>query len=300
MTTAFVLSGGGSLGAVQVGMLQALTERDIHPDMLIGTSAGAINAAYIAGHGTGPEALEQLATVWKSLRRRDVFPFDPLRHLLAVAGSRPALCSESNLRRLIAAHVLFRNLEDAPIPLHIVTTDLLSGQEVLLSTGDAISAVLASATIPGVLPPVRREDLTLVDGGVANNAAVSQAVALGADEVYVLPTGFACALQTPPTSAIGAALQALTLLIEQRLVIDVARFAGDAQLKVLPPLCPLAISSADFSRAAELIDRARISTGQWLDTGGTALPAPERFLSLHHDRADHAGCQHAREHAATS
>src|SRR5439155_19201555 len=88
VTTAFVLSGGGSLGAVQVGMLQALGERDVRPDLVIGTSAGAINAAYVAGHGTGPNSLEVLANTWRGLRRQSVFPFDPLRHLLALAGSR--------------------------------------------------------------------------------------------------------------------------------------------------------------------------------------------------------------------
>src|SRR6202011_240694 len=108
-----------------------------------------------------------------------------LRHLLALAGSRPSLCSDRNLRRLVEDHLPYRNLEDAAIPLHIVTTNLLSGQEVLLSTGDAASAVLASAAIPGVLPAVEREGLTLVDGGVADNAALSQAVALGAEEVYL-------------------------------------------------------------------------------------------------------------------
>jgi NTE family protein len=251
---------------------------------LIGTSAGAINAAYVAGRGTGRKALDELAATWRGLRRRDVFPLDPLRHLLAITGSRPSLCSSGNLRRLIEAHLVYANLEDAAIPLHIVTTDLLSGHEVLLSTGDAVSAVLASATIPGVLPAVQREGLTLVDGGVANNAALSQAVALGADEIYVLPAGFSCALQQPPATALGAAVQALSLLIEQRLVIDVSRFGGDAVLKVIPPLCPLAVSSADFSHAGELIARAHAATSDWLDSGGPALPAPERFLSLHHDQ----------------
>lgn len=300
MTTAFVLSGGGSLGAVQVGMLQALSERDVHPDLLIGTSAGAINAAYVAGHGTGRRALQDLGAIWRGLRRHDVFPVDPLRHLLALVGSRPALCSDSNLRRLIESHLPYHNLQDATIPLHIVATDLLSGREVLLSTGDAVSAVLASATIPGVLPAVSRDGLTLVDGGVANNAALSQAVALGADEVYVLPAGFACALQRAPASALGAAVQALTLLIEQRLVIDVAQFAGNAQLKVLPPLCPLAVSSVDFSHAAELIERAHAATGDWLDSGGPALPAPERFLSLHHDGDEGHTCNHVAEKAPAS
>lgn len=288
MTTAFVLSGGGSLGSVQVGMLQALADRDLRPDLLIGTSAGAINAAYVAGHGMSRSALDDLAAVWKSLRRHDVFPFDPVRHLLAVTGLRSSLCSEQNLRRLIAAHLAYDNLEDATIPVHVVSTNLLSGEEVLLSTGDAASAVLASAAIPGVFPAVQREGLTLVDGGVANNAALSQAVALGADEVYVLPAGFACALPGPPSTALAVVVQALTLLIEQRLISDVARFAEHTRVKVLPPLCPLTVSATDFGHAADLIDRARASTGEWLDTGGPALPAQERFLSLHHHgSADH-------------
>jgi NTE family protein len=286
MTTAFVLSGGGSLGAVQIGMLQALAERDVRPDLLIGTSAGAVNAAYVAGHGTGRLALDGLADTWRGLRRQDVFPFDPLRHLLALAGSRDSLCSNRNLRRLIDTYLPYRDLEDAAIPVHIVTTNLLSGEEVLLSTGDAASAVLASAAIPGVLPAVEREGLTLVDGGVADNAALSQAVALGADEIYVLPTGFACALEQPPRGAVAAAVQALTFLIEQRLVMEVAQLAGHAQIKVLPPLCPLAVSSADFSKAGELIDRAHGAAGRWIDSGGPSLPAPERFLSLHHHRPD--------------
>lgn len=282
MTTAFVLSGGGSLGSVQVGMLQALSERGVQPDLLVGTSAGAINAAYVAGHGTGREALDDLAAVGRGLRRKEVFPLAPLRNLLALAGVRPSLCSNRNLGRILDAHVPFERLEDATIPLHVVTTNLLSGEEVLLSTGDAVSAVLASATIPGVFPAIEREGLVLVDGGVANNAAVSQAVALGADEVYVLPAGFACALAAPPRSALAAAVQALTLLIQQRLIADVAHYSRDAHIKVLPPLCPLAVPATDFGHAGELIDRSRQATRSWLDSGGPDLPEPERFLSLHH------------------
>ena len=281
MTTALVLSGGGSLGAVQVGMLQALADRGVEPDLLIGTSAGAINAAYVAGRGMDADALEELASIWRGLRRQDVFPFDPIQHVSAVAGLRPSLCSNRNLRRLIARHLSYERIEDAAVQLHVVTTDLLSGTEVLLSSGDAASAVLASASIPGVFPAVEREGLTLVDGGVANNAAVSQAVELGADVVYVLPAGFACALERAPRTALGAAVQALTLLIEQRLILDVARFAPEVDVRVLPPLCPLAVAATDFTHGSELIDRARESAGRWLESGGTDLPHPERFLSMH-------------------
>lgn len=282
MTTAFVLSGGGSLGAVQVAMLQALSERGVHPDLLVGTSAGALNAAYVAGHGTSRKSLDDLAAIWRSLRRQDVFPFEPLRHILAVAGARPSLCSHLALLHLIETHLPYARLEDASIPVHVVATDVLSGEGVLLSTGDAASAVLASAAIPAVFPAVDREGRSLVDGAIANNAAISQAVALGADRVYVLPTGYACALERAPSTALSAALHALTLLIEQRLILEVAHFADRVEMNVLPPLCPLSVSSLDFGQAELLIAQAKGATGRWLDQGRTDLPRPERFLSLHH------------------
>jgi NTE family protein len=288
MTTAFVLSGGGSLGAVQVGMLQALSARGVNPDFLVGTSAGAINAAYVAGHGNDPDSLDTLAKSWAQMRRRDVFRVSLSRQLLAVAGSRESMFSSLGLRRLISPHLTYGRLEDALIPVHVVTTDFLSGEEVLLSRGDAVSAVLASTAIPGLLPAVRRAGRVLVDGGLANNTAISQAVALGADRVFVLPTGVACALASAPVNPFASAVQALSFLTQQRLIHDVTAFAEHAQLHVLPPLCPLGVSPADFGHARELTERARQATDAWLDDGGDRLPRPERFLSLHHHSPDAA------------
>ena len=283
MTTAFVLSGGGSLGAVQVGMLAALAERgELHPDLLVGASAGALNAAFVATRGFSVDTVGDLARAWRRVRRQDVFPFAPHRHLLALAGARPALCSPDGLRRLLAANLDHRRIEDARIPLHVVTTDVLSGEEVVLAAGELAPAVLASASIPAVLPHVEIDGRVLFDGGVADNTPISQAVALGADRVVVLPAGVACALPRPPRSALGTAVHALTLLIEQRLALDVAAFHERVDLVVLPPLCPLAVSSADFRHADRLIDRAHVATGRWLDAGNHRLPHPERFLSLHH------------------
>jgi NTE family protein len=281
MTTAFVLSGGGSLGAVQVGMLQALAERGVTPDLLVGTSAGAINGAYLAGHRDGRESLERLAALWSGLRRHDVFPVNPVRHVLALAGARESIFSSDALSRLIGNHLRYRRLEDASIPVHVVATNLLSGEEVLLSTGDAITAGLASTAVPGLLPAVHRDGLVLVDGGLANNAAISQAVELGADCVYVLPAGVACALTDPPSSPFAAALHALSFLTQQRLIHDVTTYAERAELHVLPPLCPLGISPADFTHGQELIERARRATDSWLDDGNDRLRGGERFLSLH-------------------
>ena len=119
MTTAFVLSGGGSLGAVQVGLLQALAARGESPELLVGTSAGAINAAYLAGHGTSADSLATLAESWARLRRRDVFPIRPARHLLALNGARESMFSSDGLRHLIGNLLPYRHLQDAPIPAHV-------------------------------------------------------------------------------------------------------------------------------------------------------------------------------------
>ncbi len=286
MTTAFVLSGGGSLGAVQVGMLQALAQRNVTPDLLVGTSAGAVNAAFVAGRGTGPDALRDLANVWVGLRRRDVFPLRSIRELVARSGSRGALCSDHGLSRLITDNLTYSELQQAPIPVHLVATNLLSGVEVLLSHRDAASAVLASAAIPGVFAPVCRDGLILVDGGLADNTAISQAVAQGADRVFVLPTGYACALTEAPKRALAVAMQALDLLIAQRLITDANLYAERVELIVLPPLCPLSVSPIDFGQAGQLIERARTTAGKWLDATTHAVSGAE-LLSLHDHRAGH-------------
>jgi NTE family protein len=282
VTTAFVLSGGGSLGAVQVGMLQALTDHGIAPDVVIGASAGALNAAYVAGHGANSRSLDRLAGIWRRLRRQDVFPISPHRQLLAFAGARPSLCSADGLRRLIDDNLDLQRFEDASIPVHVVATDVLSGTEVVLSHGDLGTAVLASASIPAVLPPVSVDGRVLFDGGVANNTPISHAVALGAERVVVLPAGVSCAIASPPRSALAVAVHAISLLVAQRLVRDVAAYQDEVELVVLPPLCPLAVSSSDFRSAATLIERARTTTTGWLDAGNHRLPHPERFLGLHH------------------
>ena len=280
-TTAFVLAGGGSLGAVQVGMLQALSVHGIEPDLLVGTSAGAMNAAWVGAHGMSPDSLERLAEIWTRLKRREVFPLDVRVALRGVLGLTAAVIPDHRLRGLIASCAGIETLEESTIPVHLVTCDLVTGQPVLVSTGPVVDGVLASAALPGIFTPVRRDGRLLIDGGVADHTGVTAAIGLGAKRIYVLPTGTPCALVRPPTSAVGTALHALTLVIQQRLAHEIADHTADVTIKVLPPLCPLNVSAVDFSHAAELVARSRVAADEWIASGDIDLPAPERFLAAH-------------------
>jgi NTE family protein len=284
MTTAFVLSGGGSLAAVQVGMMQALSQRGIRPDMVVGTSAGAVNAAFVGAYGVDADALEDLASLWRRLRRSTVFPLRADRGLLAVLGVRDSLCSPEPLAQLLSDSLPYTRLEHAAIPVHVVATDVLTGRGVLLSHGDAVSALLASCAIPGVHPVVQRDGLALCDGALADVSGILRAVELGADRVYVLTAGTACALDAAPRHPLSAALHALTLLLQQRAVADTRAAAAGLDVRVIPPLCPLTVTASDFGHAAVLIRRARLASAEWLGSGSDQLPDPEQFLALHTHR----------------
>lgn len=266
MTTAFVLSGGAALGAVQVGMLQALEAAGVRPDLVVGTSVGAINAAWIAGDPAGAR-LDDLEALWVSIRRWQVFPSGPTG-LFGLLGRRSGLVDQRQLGRLISRHVTYDLLEDAGVPLHVVVTDVLTGRDVRLSRGPVIDAILASAAIPGVFAPVMIGGRAYMDGGVVNNAAISHAVAEGASTVYVLPTGWSCSLDRPPVGALGMALHGLAVLVQHRLADDVDHFRSIIDVRVVPPPCPIKVGPADFSHARELIDQGRASASAWLSHQG--------------------------------
>jgi NTE family protein len=210
--TAYVLAGGGSLGAIEVGMLRALTHFGVMPDFVVGSSVGAINAAYFAGQPT-TAGVAQLEAIWRELRRREVFPASPLGGFLALAGRRSHFIDPAPLAGLLGRHLPFQRLELARIPCHIVATDVLSGLEVRLSQGDAVASLLASTAVPALFPAVHWDGRYLMDGGVANHTPISAAIKLGARRIIVLPTGFPCAIERPPGTPVAMALHALTLLV---------------------------------------------------------------------------------------
>jgi NTE family protein len=259
---AFVLSGGGSLGAIQVGMLQALFEEGIRPDLLVGTSAGAVNAAWVAGHPHS-EGARELAAIWCGLRRKDIFPLSAWAGALGLFGRTNHVIANSGLRALIERHIPYERLEDASIPIHVVATDLKTGHAVVLSSGPAVPALLASTAIPGVFPPVTIGRRELVDGGVADLTPIAAAIAQGATQVYVLPIGYPW-LRQDRLNAVGMALQALARVVEQRLHTEIAAHTQSADIRLLPTIDGPAVSPADFSRTPELISRAYRATRRHL------------------------------------
>jgi NTE family protein len=216
-------------------MLEALFEKGVRPDLLVGTSVGAINAAFVASRSATVRTALELERVWRRLSRIDVFPANPVTAGLGFLGLRDHSVSAASLRRLLLGHLQLERLEDAVVPLHVVAADVLSGGEMLLSAGSAVDAVLASSALPGVFPSVAWESRLLIDGAVANNTPISHVVELGADRIIVLQAIGTEPLRRAPLGAIGAGMVAMSRALTRRLADDVGRYADAAELVILPP-----------------------------------------------------------------
>lgn len=264
--TAFVLAGGGSFGAIQVGMMHALVAHGVTADLVVGSSVGAMNGAYYAGAPT-LDGVKQLADIWRGLTRHDVFPIS-FRSFVGFLWRRDFLISHNGVRKLIDDHLPYKNLEQAKMPVHIVTTNIVTGETVVLSEGSAAEAIVASTAIPGAFAPVKYRDLFLADGAISSNTPINIAIEKGARRLIIMPTGFACAGHAPPSGAVATALHALTLLIARQMTTELEYLDAAVEYCVVPPLCPLVGSPYDFSRSDDHIARAVKSTEQWIADGG--------------------------------
>jgi NTE family protein len=277
--TALVLAGGGSLGAVQVGMLRALLESGVKPDMVVGSSVGAINGAYFAGEPT-LQGVSRLERLWCGLKRSDIFPWT-WRRLFSFIRGRGHLVTSDGLKDLLDRNLPYRDMRDAALPLHIVASDALTGNAVVLSRGPVTQAILASTAIPAAFEPVEIDGRLLCDGAIASNTPVTTAIALGARRLIVLPTGFACAPERAPSGAIASALHAITLLTASQLVAELERIREPTQYHILPTACPLGVTPFDFARTPELIEQAYRRTLNWIAEGGLDSNIIPAALRLH-------------------
>ncbi|PIB04050.1 patatin [Streptomyces sp. HG99] len=256
---AVVVGAGGVLGAAHVGVGYALEERGFVPDMIIGTSVGALNGAIAAAHPD--RAAPWLDHVWTRLRRREVYP-------LGYLSSRASIFTDRGLRRLIARAGLPSRIEQLAVPFTAVAMDLGTGAPALLDHGDLESALLASAAIPGMLPPVDREGRTLVDGGVIAYVPVLAALQSGAASVVVVSSGpesSPLSPVVPPRRAGAVAARAGLLLMHHQIERDLHEVSRHIPTVVLPTGIDAWPSPWDFGHSQRLISTASRTAGRFLD-----------------------------------
>ncbi|HEY3716223.1 MAG TPA: patatin-like phospholipase family protein [Jatrophihabitantaceae bacterium] len=257
---AFVFQGGGSLTAPQVGMLWAASEAGLMPDLVVGSSAGALNAVAFASDPS-PDGLDRLEALWVSLRRRDVAPFSLRTLLAAVTGKGDALVADAALRVLLESVAAARTLSETSIPAHVVATELATGQAVVLSDGETVPALLASCALPGLYRPVEVGQRLLVDGGVAADVPVLQAEALGATVTYVLPAAIWDDTQ-PPRGPFPQAYHALSQILDSAARRDMAAAFGPVH--TFPAPRSRVANVVDFRDTTRLIDEGYRLATDWL------------------------------------
>lgn len=259
----FVLGGGGSLGAVQVGMLQALAEYQVVPDLVVGTSVGSINGAVVAGDPTG--AANRLTHIWPKLTRQLVFPGGPLTQLRTLRRGRTHLFPNIGLRAVISGYLqITSTFADLALPFAAVTTDIATGGPHVIGDGLLVPALLASSAIPGIYPSVTVDGRQLYDGGVVANVPVTQALAMGAQSLVVLDAAFPGHLPSPPATLADALLFTAMVTMRVQSMLETPVAATHVPVLYLPGPAIHRISPLDFAHTELLIDGAYRAAREFL------------------------------------
>ncbi len=278
---AYVLSGGTSLGAVQVGMLMGMFEAGIVPDLLVGTSVGAINAASV-GQGFTKSRLQHLASIWSGLKTSDVFGRPGLRSVLGLLSGRGALSSSDNLFRLLEEN-LPQSHSDLVIQTAVVATEFQTGRPAILSEGDLALNVLASSAIPMIFPRVSIGGRQLVDGGVVAHVPLAQAEMLGAQTMVVFDAGYPCKLSKLPKGPIEKVLHFITLMLHRQSFGLLSLLNQNLTVIYLPAPCPLDVPAYDFSQGSRLISAGFKSARSFLSQLSLTGPGIYGNPHLHDD-----------------
>ncbi len=286
--TAFVFAGGGSRGAAQVGMLQALVDHGIVPDAVYGASVGALNAA---GFAAQPDraGVQRMEAIWRTVTREAVFPSGRIPGPWRFLQQREAVHSNEGLRQVIETGVPFRNIEEASLRLEVVATSLTDGRSQWFTEGSAMDAILASAALPALLPPVTVDGDTFIDGGGRDNVPIGRAIAQGANRIFVLLCGPLRYTPHQYRRPVEAVLTAFFIAIHSRFT---------RELEVLPRGVEVVVFSVDsepvsryddFSATDALLVAGRVNAERVLDfwaRGGlgeadpAGEPLPEPLASL--------------------
>lgn len=236
-TVGFVLGGGGVLGAVEVGMVRALYDAGIRPDLVVGTSIGALNGVVLAALPP-EEATERLTELWSSPAARDVFRASVARQVGQLVRTGTHAHSAAPLRALLEP-IEDLTFEDLPIPFQCCAASIERAAEQWFAEGPLIDAVLASCAVPGLLPPVRIGDEHYLDGGLVNSIPVARALELGADQVFVLQVGRIEQPLRAPSKPWEVAMVAFEIARRHRFARDMASLPDDVDMHVLPTGIPV-------------------------------------------------------------
>jgi NTE family protein len=259
---AFVLGGGGVLGAAEVGMARALLEAGVRPDLVCGTSVGAINGAAIAADPT-PEGAQRLLEMWEAFDGNGMFDGSLVGRLTGLVTRRTALHGNGGLRRMLHDRLPAQTFEDLAVPFECVAASIERAREHWFDRGDLIEPVLASCALPGVFPPVRIGDEHFFDGGLVNSIPLDRAVAHGADTVWVLHVGRVEENLAAPRFLWEVGFVAFEISRRHRFISDLERVAAEVTVHVLPtglPQRPSATwSSLRYRDTRRTIGRAELA-----------------------------------------
>ncbi len=270
MTTAFVLGGGGLLGAHEVGMLMALSEAGIRPDLIVGTSIGAINGVFVAADPAG--SAQRLSELWQGEALQQAFSERLWSRAVRLASSGTHLHAIEPLAELLRSSLPAREFSDLALPFHCVAASIERATAAWFSTGSLVQAVLASCAVPGLLPPVEIDGEHFFDGGLVDSIPVGRAVALGASTVYVLHVGRIETALKPPKRPWEVGLVAFEIARRHRFHEEISALPGGITVHVLPTggnrRAPdlSQLRYRDKAMVQESIERAREASASYLAT----------------------------------
>jgi NTE family protein len=267
--TAFVLGGGGLLGAVEIGMLQALLEADVRPDLVLGTSVGALNGALLADD-PGPGVIERLVGLWESAASsREVYGDGPVRQVRRAVRTGTHLHSSRPLRRRLNAELGDRTFADLAVPFQCCAASIERAAEHWFTDGKVVDAVVASAAVPGLLRPAVVDGEHYLDGGIVNSIPVGRAVECGADRIFVLQVGRVDRPLRPPRRPWEVARVSFEIARRHRFHREMAALPGHVTAHVLPTGGPAKVepllSYRDFSLVMARIDAAYRASRAYLE-----------------------------------
>ena len=271
---AYVLGGGGRWGAVEVGMLKALVEADIHPDLILGTSIGAFNGSVIADR-PGKSGVDRLVELWQALSQADVFRGALIDRIVNVATLQPAIHKTEELQLVLEhVHGLGKRIEDLETPFQCVAASIEKAGEHWFSEGPLLEALLASAAVPALFPPVEIDGEHFYDGGLVNSVPLDRAIKLGAEVIYVLQVGRIESVLRPPERLHESALIAFEIARRHMFARALQNMPPDVELHLLPSGNPVSFDDRrqmkwrDTGSTPELVEGAYVATRDYLSERG--------------------------------